>query len=137
MYRVGFHWSEAEPELGGVVPRELTEVLDGHRLAMKGTWAKTPRCIALDAEIGTYSRCSIHPVRPSVCRDVPASWEHGAPSPQCDKARAAYGLPVLTAADWPVVQAPGSDAAPANEPVAPELDHDDDPSPPTRPPLAA
>ncbi|MDH5822476.1 YkgJ family cysteine cluster protein [Luteimonas sp. RD2P54] len=99
-FRVGFHWSEAAPELGGTVPAELTETLDAHRLAMRGTWARQPRCVALDAEIGVRSRCTIHPLRPSVCREVPASWEHGAASPQCDRARLAHGLPLLTAADW-------------------------------------
>jgi len=56
--------------------------------------------VALDAEIGVYSRCSIHPNRPSVCREVDASWEYGKASPQCDKARVAHGMPALTLADW-------------------------------------
>lgn len=99
-YRVGFHWSEAAPELGGTVPAAMTEALDPHRLAMRGTWARQPRCVALDADIGLRSRCTIHPLRPSVCREVPASWEAGEPSPQCDRARIAHGLPVLTADDW-------------------------------------
>ncbi|WP_149195192.1 YkgJ family cysteine cluster protein [Luteimonas suaedae] len=99
-FRVGFHWSEAVPELGGVVPVALTEPLDAHRLAMRGTWARQPRCVALDAELGVRSRCTIHPLRPSVCREVPASWEHGEASPQCDRARLAHGLPTLTADDW-------------------------------------
>lgn len=38
-FRVAFHWSEADFGLGGVVPVELTEKLDAHRLAMRGTWA--------------------------------------------------------------------------------------------------
>ncbi len=56
--------------------------------------------MALDADIGRHSRCTIHPVRPSVCRQVQASWEQGAISAQCDKARAAHGLTVLTPQDW-------------------------------------
>jgi uncharacterized protein len=99
-FRVGFHWSEADPALGGTVPLELVERLDAHRVAMRGTWAAKPRCVALDAEIGTRARCGIHAIKPSVCREVPASWEFGAPSAQCDKARREHGLPVLTAADW-------------------------------------
>ncbi|RAX28988.1 YkgJ family cysteine cluster protein, partial [Enterococcus sp. HPCN18] len=35
-----------------------------------------------------------------VCREVDASWEYGKASPQCDKARIAYGLDPLTLADW-------------------------------------
>jgi Fe-S-cluster containining protein len=73
---------------------------------MQGTSREAPRCVALDAEIGVRSRCSIHPRRPSVCRDVPASWESGAASPQCDKARIAHGLPALTPADWTDVESP-------------------------------
>jgi len=99
-YRVSFHWSEAEPALGGVVPPELTVALRSHERAMRGTASGTPRCVALDAEIGRYSRCSIHPVRPQPCRDVPASLEFGEPSRQCDNARVAHGLPPLTSADW-------------------------------------
>jgi uncharacterized protein len=99
-FRVSFHWSEADPALGGQVPAELAEPLDSHRLSMRGTWARQPRCIALDAEIGARSRCTIHPQRPSVCREVTASWEFGQASPQCDKARNAHGLPALAPAEW-------------------------------------
>ena len=98
--RVSFHWSEADPALGGLVPFELTEPLRTHERVMRGTSQAQPRCIALDADIGTYSRCSIHDRRPSVCALVPASWEFGAASAQCDKARIAHGLPALTPADW-------------------------------------
>ncbi|HEY4530095.1 MAG TPA: YkgJ family cysteine cluster protein [Luteimonas sp.] len=100
-FRVSFHWSEADPALGGQVPPELTVPLRNHEVAMRGTaGGADPRCIALDAEIGQRSRCSIHPVRPQACRDVPASWEFGAPSRQCDNARIAHGMAPLTAADW-------------------------------------
>lgn len=122
-YRVGFHWSEAAPELGGHVPAELAEVLDGHRLAMRGTWAERPRCIALDAEIGVRACCTIHPRRPSVCREVWPSWEDGrGASPQCDRARLAHGLPALAPSDWAAdrriaievtVLPAGADGAPA------------------------
>ncbi len=98
-YRVSMHWMETDAA-GGVVPHALTEAFGPHQAVMRGTWEAQPRCIALDADIGRHSRCSIHPVRPQPCRDVQASWEHGAASPQCDKARSAHGLPVLTAADW-------------------------------------
>ena len=99
-FRVSFHWSEAEPALGGAVPFALTEPLRTHERAMRGTSQAAPRCIALDAEIGRYSRCTIHARRPSACALVPASWEFGAASAQCDKARIAHGLPVLTPAAW-------------------------------------
>ena len=86
--------------MGGLVPLALTEPLRRHELVMRGTSQANPRCIALDAEIGQHSRCSIHPLRPSACREVSASWEHGVASDQCDRARIAHHLPVLTLDDW-------------------------------------
>lgn len=104
-FRVSFHWSEADPALGGTVPFELSEPLRTHERAMRGTSQVAPRCIALDAQIGTYSRCRIHERRPSACALVPASFEFGEASPQCDKARIAHALPVLTPEDWTGVAA--------------------------------
>ena len=99
-YRVAFHWMESDEVTPGGVPAALTERVDAHRLCMRGTYAPPIRCVALDADIGRRARCTIHPRRPSVCREVPASWEFGQPSPQCDKARLAHGLSVLTPDDW-------------------------------------
>lgn len=99
-FRVSFHWSESDPDLGGQVPIELTDPLRLHERVMRGTSSSQPRCVALDAEIGRYSRCTIHPVRPSVCAAVPASLEFGTRSAQCDKARLAHGLAELEPADW-------------------------------------
>jgi Fe-S-cluster containining protein len=112
-FRVSFHWSEAEPALGGPVPFELTESLRTHERAMRGTSRANPRCIALDADIGRYSRCTIHDRRPSTCALVPASYEFGEPSPQCDKSRIGHGLPPLTPADWIGVDAAGKNPLPA------------------------
>lgn len=100
IFRVAFHWSEAEPAVGGGVPIGLTEKLDPHRLAMRYSHAASRRCIALQGTIGAAARCTIYAQRPSVCREVQASWETGAVSLQCDKARLAHGLPVLTPPDW-------------------------------------
>ena len=86
--------------LGGVVPQALTEPLRTHERVMRGSSQAKPRCIALDADIGRYSRCTIHDRRPSVCALVPASLEFGERSAQCDKARLAHGLPLLEEADW-------------------------------------
>jgi Fe-S-cluster containining protein len=94
------HWSEADPAQGGAVPSELTEPFGAHQVCMRGTWEAAPRCVALDARIGEYSRCTIHPRRPPACRQVQASWELGNPDPQCDTARARHGLAPLTPADW-------------------------------------
>ena len=120
-FRISFHWSEADPALGGTVPIELAEPLRRHELVMRGTSQATPRCVALDAEIGVRSRCSIHPVRPSVCRAVDASWEFGAPSPQCDKARIAHGMAMLTPADWDWNQPANDDGPDDNGNMPPAL----------------
>ena len=99
-FRVSLHWSEAEPALGGRVPSDLTEPVRLHELAMRGTSQASPRCVALDADIGQRSRCTIHARRPAACAAVAASWESGAPSAQCDRARRAHGLPALAPEDW-------------------------------------
>jgi Fe-S-cluster containining protein len=99
-FRVAFHWSEAESFLGGVVPVTLTEQLDPHRVVMRGTQCSTPRCVALEGEVGDAVSCRIYAQRPSVCREVTPSWESGQANAQCDKARIAYALLPLTPADW-------------------------------------
>lgn len=47
------------------------------------------RCLALVGEIGTWTSCSVYPVRPLVCRDcVPGD-------DACSMARERVGLPLL------------------------------------------
>ena len=131
LYRVAFHWLEAAPEYGGRVPAALTEPLDGHRLVMKGTKHRPARCVALEADIGRHARCTIHADRPGVCREVAPSWEFGAVSPQCDRARLAHGMLALTPADWtrPVL--------PATAMTVHAGSNDDDPPPLPAAPAAA
>jgi len=107
-FRVAFHWSEAEGVAGGAVPLELTEKLDPHRLAMRGTDAAKPRCVALVGVVGEVAHCSIYELRPSVCHEVIPSWAFGAASSQCDRARRGYGLMPLTADDWLASQSAAS-----------------------------
>lgn len=98
-FRVAFHWSETEPFLGGTVPASLTERLDPHRLAMRGTaGGLQPRCQALQGQIGEQVSCSIYAQRPSPCRALQPDGLHQVASPQCRQARARHGLPAL---DWP------------------------------------
>lgn len=99
-FRVAFHWSETEPALGGATPAALTGPLDPHRVAMRGTFAAPVRCVALRGDVGRDACCDIYARRPSPCRELGAAWEHGAPSPQCDRARALHGLAPLVPADW-------------------------------------
>ena len=99
-FRVAFHWLEADVSLGGCVPAELAEKLDPHRLSMRGTNTTQPRCVALQGAVGVAAHCGIYAQRPSVCRQVQPSWESGVISAQCDKARLAHELLVLTPQDW-------------------------------------
>jgi Fe-S-cluster containining protein len=99
-FRVAFHWLETGPAGGGQVPSALTVKLDAHRVAMHGTDQRKPHCLSLRGKVGTDASCDIYAVRPSPCRDLGAAWEHGEPSPQCDRARAIHGLPALGPGDW-------------------------------------
>jgi len=49
------------------------------------------RCAALSGEVGRGTACTIHPIRPEVCR----ACEPG--DPECLIARKAHGLPPLAA----------------------------------------
>lgn len=69
-------------------------------VAMRGTETVPVRCIALDGEVGRSTGCRIHARRSSTCRGFAASWEDGTHAPDCDRARAAHGLPPLTPEDW-------------------------------------
>lgn len=99
-FRVAFYWAEAEPLMGGKVPRDLAAKLDPHRLVMRGTETGQDRCVALQGEVGDRSACGIYERRPSPCRELAPAWEGGEPSPQCDRARLRHGLPPLTPEDW-------------------------------------
>jgi Fe-S-cluster containining protein len=93
-YRATFYWGECSDGFGKV-PVELTEDITPHRRVMKGTNSNTPRCIALNGEIGNCVSCSIYEVRSTVCREFPYSWQDGIHNERCDQARAAYGLAPL------------------------------------------
>lgn len=108
-FRVAFHWSETDAHPHGVVPSDLTQPLDPHRVAMRGTYAGAIRCTALRGEVGADAHCGIYAQRPSPCRELKPAWEDGTASPQCDKARAAYGMEPLSPPDW--IRAEASDLA--------------------------
>lgn len=98
-FRVSFYWGETGED-GTGVPVELTGQLTLHRAYMLGTNDVNPRCIALMGIIGKKVHCSIHPRRASVCRAFDASWERGKPQPDCDRARAKFGLEPLQPHHW-------------------------------------
>lgn len=115
-FRVSFYWAEADPFASGLgaaaVPAALTESFTPSRLAMRGTQAYQPRCVALEGDVGSLVRCTVYSQRPSPCRELSPSWEQGQPSPGCDRARAAHGLPPLTPADWGDPEGPGQSPLP-------------------------
>ncbi|GAB4237559.1 MAG: YkgJ family cysteine cluster protein [Acidobacteriota bacterium] len=92
-YRVAFHWSEADDATPGGVPVQLTEDLDAHRRAMRGTASRPSRCVALEGVVGRAVRCTIYDRRPSVCREFTPAWEDPAGGELCRKAREGHGLP--------------------------------------------
>ena len=83
------------------MPVEMTEELPPFRLCMRGTNQKNPRCLALTGEIGTAVSCSIYSQRPSPCREFGVHWHNQQISfepgdlERCNRARVAWGLPVL------------------------------------------
>ncbi|MCG8707713.1 YkgJ family cysteine cluster protein [Brenneria sp. 4F2] len=93
-FRVSFYWAEAD-DGAGVVPALLTEPVTPFMRCMQGTNSKTPRCSALEGDIGESVSCSIYLNRPSPCREFMQSGEDGQLNAACDRARAHYGLPPL------------------------------------------
>jgi Fe-S-cluster containining protein len=68
---------------------------------MRGTDSpESPRCIALQGEVGGRVNCGIYEDRPSPCRDFEASFETGVENPRCAIARASKGLRPLHPEDW-------------------------------------
>ena len=100
IFRVNLTPADVDPERGGRVPITLTEPLRSNELAMRGTSSAQSRCVALDADIGRYSRCTIYELRSVTCKSVTASYEHGVRDAKCDIARKTHGLPLLTPNDW-------------------------------------
>ncbi|MEB7537530.1 YkgJ family cysteine cluster protein [Pantoea anthophila] len=101
-FRVSFYWAEAD-DAGGLVPTDLTEPLSLLMRNMRGTNDRTPRCIALQGEIGGCVSCGIYEQRPTPCREFLLSGEGGIHNEACDRARARYGLPPLFSPSLPVV----------------------------------
>ncbi|MBU9811383.1 YkgJ family cysteine cluster protein [Rahnella sp. SL6] len=100
-FRVSFYWAESE-EAGGCVPQALTEQVTPFLSCMQGTNSKTPRCVALEGEVGHAVSCSVYPNRPTPCREFDQSGLNGVTNAACDRARAQYGLPPLNV-DLPTI----------------------------------
>lgn len=94
-FRVSFYWGESDEHPGGTVPAALTTPVAPMRLAMRGTDRTTPRCTALDGEIGRSVSCRIYARRPSPCREFNWHGEQGEHNERCNRARQRHGLPLL------------------------------------------
>ena len=94
-YRVSFYWAEGDDATKGGVPVSLTVSSGPWRRAMLGTNGSHPHCIALQGAVGEKVCCTIYDRRPSVCRNLAPSWVEVDTDSLCDKARGAYGLPLL------------------------------------------
>jgi len=97
---VSFYWREADDYMLGGVPVDLTEDLDQFYRVMKGTHKPSPRCIALEGNVGIDVHCNIYEKRASVCREFEPSFLNGVRNERCDKARIAHGLKPLSPDDW-------------------------------------
>lgn len=96
-FRVSFYCGELDEGSGGVVPAELAVKVNGVIACMKGTESGGGRCVALEGDIGKGGvRCCIYAKRPTPFREFPAWLEDGTPNPDCQRARAKFGLPPLS-----------------------------------------
>lgn len=102
-FRVSFYWAEAK-EGGGTVPDAMTEQVTPFISCMSGTNCKSPRCSALQGEVGHVVSCSIYSDRPSPCHEFEQSGDAGIHNPHCDRARAHYGLPPLPIDNFEVIR---------------------------------
>jgi len=88
-FRVSFYWAEAAAR---GLPEAAVEPVTQHLSCMTGTNRAQPHCSALEGQVGQQVRCLLYPQRPSPCREVQPGED------KCNRARAAYGLPPLSAA---------------------------------------
>lgn len=96
-YRVDFHPSELAQTSGGTgVPVVMALPLTAKLMRMKGTDNTSPRCIALQGEIGSQVGCAIYEDRPSPCHEFNPWAALGIVDDACDRARRRHGLPPLS-----------------------------------------
>ena len=94
-FRVDFHCSELVDGERGGVPAEFAVPVTARIMRMRGTDAASPRCIALEGELGHDVRCTIYDVRPGPCRDFAPYAGVGIGDDACDAARRRHGLAPL------------------------------------------
>lgn len=85
-YRVSFYWAEIKERS---IPDKLIEQLTPHHACLAGTNNPSPRCIALEGEVGKCVSCTAYEQRPSPCQELQIGDD------KCNKARQKYGLPPI------------------------------------------
>lgn len=85
-FRVSFYWGETDLLQVDGVPETFTEKLNHHRVAMRGTNQKNPRCHCLQGELNDLVSCSIYENRPTPCREFMPG------EPRCHEARQKHGI---------------------------------------------
>lgn len=88
-FRVSFYWGQTTAHPDGTVPETLTEPINHHYVAMRGTSQANRRCVALDGEVGQAVGCTIYEQRATPCREFEAGDE------RCNQARNHWGLTEL------------------------------------------
>jgi uncharacterized protein len=94
-FRVSFHASERDDQIGGVVPEALADDETATTCRMRGTDRSPPRCVALVGRIGDAVHCGIYEFRPGPCREFAPHGLVGITNAACSQARARHGLPPL------------------------------------------
>lgn len=93
-FRVSFYCGEVAGENGGYVPVHLVRPISSLRVCMDGTESGGGRCVALRGELGQPGiHCAIYPVRPTPCREFEVWEPDGSVNADCQRLRAALGLP--------------------------------------------
>lgn len=86
---MSFYWAQTTAHPDGTVPEEMTEPINHHYVAMRGTNQANRRCVALDGDIGQTVGCTIYAQRATPCREFEAGDE------RCNQARRYWGLEAL------------------------------------------
>lgn len=95
-FRVSFYCGELTGDSGGRVPAELAARVNDVLACMRGTELGNGRCVALDGELGRPGiSCRIYARRPTTCREFANWFADGTPNPDCQRARAEFGLAPL------------------------------------------
>src|SRR4051812_21614801 len=83
-FRVSFHRSQLDSEVGGYVPETLADEETASTCRMRGTDRSSPRCVALVGKIGVTVKCGIYEFRPDPCREFAPHGVHGIQNEACN-----------------------------------------------------